>query len=204
MSILIHNERENQEIVIAVPHHSFSGTDKLPTVDNRSADENTGFLGNYIAEKLNCSSIIASNYSFDVNKTRSSDYYQFILKNKPFFLIEIHGHKSTNTPFDIEISSGKLERNHISIEFAEILIESCKKDPVLNHLKISGDFNLIYYQATQSKSITDDRWIALHIELPLELRKEKDNSLPPDKGFRFCDHCISAIEKLYTKRNLIE
>ena len=69
-SSLVIEERGNKNIVIGMPHHAPAGVDTLPC--NRFADENTGYLGRYIAENLDCCSIIACNYTIDVNKDRTN------------------------------------------------------------------------------------------------------------------------------------
>ena len=105
-SLLIIEERRRKDIVVGVPHHAPAGIPKLPCPDHPDSDENAGFLGRYIAERLKCCSIIACNYPVDVNKFFRTDYTMQIASWNPKVLIEIHGHGGKNAKSDIEISSG--------------------------------------------------------------------------------------------------
>ena len=91
VSALIIEERKYSDIVIGVPHHAPMGIDKLKAKKKngklKEADENAGFLGRYIAEKLDCHSIIACNYTFDVNKYFRSDYTMQIAQWNPTYLV---------------------------------------------------------------------------------------------------------------------
>ena len=91
-SLLIIEERVSREFVVGVPHHAPAGVKCLPCLEHRESDENAGYLGAYIAGKLNCCSIIACNYKFDSNKSIETDYFKQIVKWHPRFLIEVHGH----------------------------------------------------------------------------------------------------------------
>ena len=105
-SLLIIEERGNNDIVVGVPHHAPAGKDFLPCPVHKESDENVGFLGRDVAEKLDCHSVIACNYTIDVNKCLSSDYIVQISKWKPAYLVEIHGYGKTkpNDDFDIFLS----------------------------------------------------------------------------------------------------
>jgi len=52
ISALIIEERKFKDIVIGVPHHAPAGIEKLPCLEHPESDENAGYLGRYIAEKL--------------------------------------------------------------------------------------------------------------------------------------------------------
>jgi hypothetical protein len=73
-SILIIEERKFKDIIIGVPHHAPAGIDKLPCLEHEESDENAGFLGRYIAEKLNCCSIIACTRR-NKGKSRYRDFF---------------------------------------------------------------------------------------------------------------------------------
>jgi len=105
---LIIEERENTNVVIGVPHHAPAGVSELPCSSHTTSDENTGYLGKYIADKLDCCYIIACNYSIDVNKCLGTDYSIKLLKWAPKLFVEIHGHHRKRTRNDVEISCGSL------------------------------------------------------------------------------------------------
>ena len=201
-SLLIIEPRKETKVVIGVPHHAPAGVTKLPCPEHEDSDENTGFLGRYIAEALQCSSIIACNYTMDVNKCNRTDYAIQIAKWKPKILIEIHGHKGRanhgKANYDIEISSGSLGREQHSKQVAKQL-ETAFTNSDLEQHTICGEFLKINFKASSSVTITDERWIAYHIELPPELRKPCNGSSgkPPPIGYQFCNALISAIKVIH-------
>lgn len=206
-SILIIEERKKSDIVIGVPHHAPMGVKYLKAKNKngkqKEADENTGFLGKYIAEKLDCHSVIACNYTIDVNKFLRSDYTMQIAQWNPKFLVEIHGHGGNRANFDIEISSGEVN-NKYSKEMAQKLQNKCSKNNLLQRVikNISGDYDNIYYQASEAVTINDGRWLPFHIELPDKLRISKNKKIgkPPDEGYLFCDYLVEALnEKCQSK-----
>ena len=167
-------------IVVGVPHHAPRGISRM--LCDRNADENAGYLGSYLAQELKCSCIIASRYFFDPNKEKGSDYFRFIEKLDPDLVIEIHGHGSRNAVYDVEISSGPHDPEYAR-EFAVKLQEKTSVHDQLADLKISGDYQKIYFTAQFSETVIDKRWHTLHIELPRSLRVDPDSSLPPQIGF---------------------
>jgi len=195
VSLLIIEEREDNGIVIGVPHHAPKGIEKLKC--NRVADENAGFLGRYVAEKINSHSIIASNYYFDVNKNLRTDYSIQIAKWKPKYLVEIHGHGKDH--YRVWISSGSKDDKH-TISLADLLNEKKKIINSLQDLEIIGKFVDIPddYKAMKSVTITDDRWKSFHIEIPKSLRKTDDSNpgKPPIHGYQFCDCLAEALNEL--------
>ncbi len=195
-SRLLIESRSNKEIAIGVPHHAPAGVDRLPC--NRWADENTGYLGRYIAEKLDCCSIVACNYTADVNKSMDNDYSKQLLQWNPHLLIEVHGHKRRKTENDIEITCGCLERNKFSVELADKLLEKCQKDDRLRWLKICGDFNVIYFQAKTARTIQYKGWKAYLFELAPELRFETGQvgGPPPQSGYIFCDYLLKSLKEI--------
>jgi hypothetical protein len=194
-SHLLKEERCNKTVVIGVPHHAPVGVDRLPC--NRWADENTGFLGRYMADKLDCNSIIACNYFVDANKNMNNDYSEQLVRWNPKLLVEVHGHKRKRTKNDIEISCGCLERNTSSISLAEKIREKCQGNPYLRWLKICGDYNNIFFKAGSVKTITYGGWMGYLIELPPELRyEEKQNGgKPPLIGYTFCDYFVECLRE---------
>lgn len=197
-SILIIEERKFKDIVIGVPHHAPAGTKTLPCDKHKDSDENAGFLGRYIAEKLNSCCIIACNYRIDVNKYFRSDYSMQIAQWNPKFLVEIHGHGDKKANYDIEISSGSSENNRWSTELETKLKDKCSKIKELKNLTICGKFEDIYLKATNSATITDGRWAPFHIELPSALRKPQKPKLwkPPLKGYKFCNCLIESLKEI--------
>ncbi len=174
-SFLMITSGEVKDVIIGIPHHTPLGTTEMPCKEHPDSDENVGFLGIHVANLLNCSSIIACNYFIDSNKSEESDYFKMVHLWKPKILIEIHGHGSriAKANFNIEISSGSIKRNFWSLEIAERLRNKLSDVPLLQRYTLSGDFNLIYYKAKKSVSITTSEWLAFHIEVPLSMRASK-------------------------------
>ena len=108
-SFLIIENRARYDIVVGVPHHAPAGVPNLPCPEHSDSDENTGFIGRYLAEKLNCCSVIACNSTIDPNKHLRSDYAMQITAWSPSVLIEIHGHGKVRSKYDVEISCGSIE-----------------------------------------------------------------------------------------------
>jgi len=142
---------------------------------------------------LNCCSVIACNYFIDPNKSTETDYYKKIKSWNPRFLIEIHGHGSRSANYDIEISSGKADRNNWSKKLAEKLRIQMALTTSLQKYKISGDFNKIYFKATKTATINTDEWIPFHIELPKSIRAKKS------KYILFCETLAENIEEILSE-----
>ena len=197
-SSLVFEERGNKNIVIGVPHHAPAGVSYLSCRPRRPADENAGYLGLYIAEKLKCSFIIACYYYLDANKNMSNPYAKLLLKWNPNVLVEIHGHKRKKTKNDIEISCGSKKLNDYSLTLAEKIGNKCQGNDELNWLTICGDFNKILFKAETVKTIQHPDWLGILIELPPELRFEKgqEASEPPQKGYVFCDYLIESLKEM--------
>lgn len=189
--ILQGNERR---IVIGVPHHAPLGVSELPCPEHRDADENTGFLGVEVGRLLDCNCIIACNATKDPNKSNETDYSKQILSWKPNLLIEIHGHGGRSAKFDIEISSGSVDRNKWSLDLEERLKKKMTAEPLLKDFTVSGDFDKIHFQATKSYTITTSEWVALHIELPKETRETSTIYLP------FCKILAESVSELMENR----
>ncbi len=203
-SYLVAEQGKNKHIIIGVPHHAPFGNPRLPTVDARPADENAGYLGLEIARLLECSCVIACNYSFDVNKYWTSDYSRIIKQWQPQILIEIHGHGGNSAFYDIEITTGGLERNDLSKFLAHNLMLAVSDHAELSELSISGDFPEIYFQASMTKTINTSRWQALHIELPIQIRKPaagQDNN-PSPLAYEFCSKLTVALRKTLQSYNI--
>jgi hypothetical protein len=198
-SILLIRERQRKDIVVGVPHHAPAGFPKLPCPDHPDSDENAGFLGNYLSEKINCCNVIACNYTFDSNKCLRSDYSMQISKWMPKILIEIHGHSGNKTKNDIEISSGSIVNNHYSMDFAEKILSRCSIVGELKDISICGDFNKLKYRASNTATVTDNRWLAYHIELSPKFRinSDKSNYKPPFLGYKFCDVLFETLISIY-------
>lgn len=174
-TILLTEERINKNIVIGAPHHAPGGIKNLPCKEHKDSDENAGIIAHRVAEKIKASSVIACNYHIDANKSLGTDYSLQITKWEPSYLIEIHGHsgKRTKPNNAIEISAGSQERNDLSLKFAIKLKEKFEKSRALYSVPVNGNFQEIYFQAKHTPTITSGRWKALHIELPLYIRKEE-------------------------------
>jgi hypothetical protein len=198
-SLLI-EERSINNIVIGVPHHAPAGKKCLPCPEHKDSDENAGFLGRYIAEELDCCSVIACNYTMDVNKCSNSDYAVQIAKWKPRVLVEIHGHggEKTNKGNHIEISSGSKKNELNSNTLAEKLREKLSEIEQLKNLIICGEFDSLQFQASKTATITDHRWKAFHIELPPSLRivGNGKRGKPPQSGYKFCDYLVESLEEM--------
>jgi hypothetical protein len=198
-SLLIIEERKRKDIVIGVPHHAPAGISTIPCQEHPDADENAGFIGRYIAENLNCCSLIACNYTTDVNKFFRTDYTMQIASWNPKVVIEIHGHGAAKAKADIEISSGGSNNDKFSKELSDKLSASFASRPNLKNIKVCGEYNKIYFKASTAVTISDGRWISYHIELPPNLRKPAGNAVgkPPEIGYEFCRFLVKAIQEIY-------
>jgi len=194
-SLLIIEERKRVDLVVGVPHHAPAGTPCLPCPEHSDSDENTGFLGRYLADRLGCSSIIACNATIDANKHLQSDYTMQIAQWQPKVLIEIHGHGKVRTPYDVEISCGSDAFTAHSEELAAAIKRQCKAEADLADVSVCGCFADIYFKATKTLTITDARWLAYHIELSPRLRKPQagQKGRPTALAYRFCDHLATAL-----------
>jgi hypothetical protein len=196
VSSLIIEHREHSDVVVGAPHHAPLGTPNLPCPEHEDSDENTGHIGRFLASLLGCHSIVACNYTMDVNKRRDSDYFKVIASWKPKALVEIHGHGGEFAAYDIEISCGSLDRESWAKQLAEILEAKLAPIPALAPYAISGAFEDIYYRATKSKTIATDQWLAFHIELPKPLRASKAQYLP---FCTFLDESLREVMESYRK-----
>jgi hypothetical protein len=194
-SRLIVETRQRADRVVGVPHHAPAGTPHLPCAAHSDSDENTGFLGRYLAERLDCCSIIACNYTIDANKHLHSDYTMQIAHWRPSILIEIHGHGKVRSRYDVEISCGSAASTNYSEDLAAAINRQCAGDTDLADISVCGRFNDIYFRATKTLTITDMRWLAYHIELSPRLRKpEAGQTGPPTAlAYRFCDFLADAL-----------
>jgi hypothetical protein len=198
-SVLIIEVRPRSDIVIGVPHHAPAGQVTLPCCQHRDADENAGFLGRYLAEKLGCCSVIACNYTVDVNKCLRTDYSMQIAAWNPEQLVEIHGHGGTKAFSNIEISSGCAHKDEYSKHLAEKVRTAFESDPDLRTLTVCGEYDKLCFKAKQAVTISDTRWLSYHIELPPQLRKPPGATYgkPPEIAYRFCDILAQALLELH-------
>jgi hypothetical protein len=203
-SLLIVEERPRSDIVIGVPHHAPAGTPHLPCPEHSDSDENTGFIGRYLAEKLDCCSVIVCNATADPNKSPDTDYTKQIVAWGPKILIEIHGHGKVRSKYDVEISCGSAELTSCSEALAREINHGLAADHDFSDVSVCGRFTGIYFRATKTLTITDPRWLAYHIELSSRLRKPDSGGkgIPSDFAYKFCEYLAAAIlEKIvYTKK----
>jgi len=94
-------ERGVTTLVIGAPHHAAEGVERLPCPSHTDADENTGHLTRYIAERLGVGSVVTVNATVDPNKTESSEYVAVIRQWQSRILSEIHGHGGRKANADI-------------------------------------------------------------------------------------------------------
>lgn len=193
-SRLIIETRKRSDIVVGVPHHAPAGIPYLPCPEHSDSDENTGFIGRHLADQLDCCSIIACNYTIDPNKHLHSDYTQQIAKWHPSILIEIHGHGKVRSKFDVEVSCGSAQQTIFSEDIAAAINQEISADPELVDVSVCGRFRDLYFRATKTLTITDERWIAYHIELSSRLRKPAigPTGKPTRLAYRFCD-CLADV-----------
>lgn len=196
-SLLIIEERTRRDIVIGVPHHAPAGVPKLPC--HRNADENAGYIGRHLAERLDCCSVIACNYTVDVNKYLRSDYTMQIAAWTPAVLVEIHGHGKIKSKYDVEISCGSNQLTSYSEEIAGAIGRKLSGDDDLADVSVCGRFIDLCYTATKTLTITDARWIAYHVELSPRLRKPETGNAgkPAALAFKFCDYLASVLLEKY-------
>jgi hypothetical protein len=202
-SLLIIEERSRKDIVIGVPHHAPAGKTTLPCPEHEDSDENAGFLGRYLAEKIGCCSIIACNYTVDVNKFFRSDYTMQIAHWNPKVLVEIHGHGGEKAKSDIEISSGSSKEDRFSRVLANKLMTVLSTSELLKTISICGEYDKLYFKASNTATISDGRWLAYHIELPPKLRKASRNTggKPPQAGYHFCDALVNVLKEIHGNGN---
>jgi hypothetical protein len=194
-SRLIIETRKRVDLVVGVPHHAPAGTPYLPCAEHSDSDENTGFVGRYLADRLDCCSIIACNTTIDANKHLNSDYTMRIAQWRPGVLIEIHGHGKVRSRHDVEISCGSAEFTTYSEDLATAINRKRAADPAFADVSVCGRFSDIYFKATKTLTITDTRWLAYHIELSPRLRKPERGrtGLPTALAYRFCDYLAAAL-----------
>jgi hypothetical protein len=199
LSLLVIEDRPKRSIVVGVPHHAPAGKDTLPCLEHPEADENAGFLGRYLAEKLRCSSVIACNYPVDSNKYFRSDYSMQIAAWSPKVLVELHGHNGKKARSNIEISSGPGANAGFARTLAEKLAAAFAGRDALKKISVCGEYGQIHYKAGAAVTINDGRWVGYHIELPLNLRKmvEGLEGRPPRAGYEFCDVLAEILKEIH-------
>lgn len=196
-SLLIIETRRCRDIIVGVPHHAPAGVEHLPCLEHDAADENAGFLGGYLAERLDACSVIACNYPFDVNKYFRTDYSTQIAIWDPKVLVEIHGHGSGEAKYDIEISSGASNNDH-SEALAGKLITKLSAIKELDSFTICGSHNKLGLAARKAVTINDGRWVPYHIELPRAIRiPSTSTGKPPKIGYLFCEALAEALTELH-------
>jgi hypothetical protein len=154
-SLLIIETRKYTDIVIGVPHHAPAGVDHLPCPEHKDSDENAGFLGRYLAERLDVCSVIACNYHVDVNKYFRTDYCMQIAHWNPKILVEIHGHGSGKAKSDIEISSGETNNNHSEALATALRIKLSAMG--MDVYKVCGTYSELGLAAKGAVTINDGR-----------------------------------------------
>ncbi len=196
-SLLIIEKCLRSDIVVGVPHHAPAGVPFLPCPEHRDSDENAGFIGRHLAERLDCCSVIACNSTVDPNKHLHSDYTMQIAAWSPSVLIEIHGHGKVRSPYDVEISCGSVEFTNYSEALAANVNRRLAADTGFADVSVCGRFRDIYFRATKTLTITDARWLAYHIELSSRLRKPVDGltGKPTQFAYRFCDHLAAVLSE---------
>jgi hypothetical protein len=198
ISLLMIEDRPKKNAVVGVPHHAPAGKEILPCLEHQEADENTGFLGQYLSDRLQCCCVIACNYPVDSNKYFRSDYAMQIAAWNPKVLVEIHGHNGKKARSSIEISSGAGNEAHAKA-LAERLAGAFSGHDLLRKFTVSGEYDQIYYKASNAVTISGGRWVGYHIELPPNLRKmiEGINGKPPKAGYAFCDVLAESLRQLH-------
>ncbi|MBN1969319.1 MAG: hypothetical protein JXR48_03785 [Candidatus Delongbacteria bacterium] len=183
---LKYRKGKHRNILIAAPHHCESRNEKIGFNYERPGDKYTGKVAELIADKLECGLLICKNYFIDPNKYETSDYYNIIDNLKPSLLVEIHGHGSKNNIYEIEIASQRKTQH--SEHFSQILFDEMKKNDELDKITICGKLDKIYFTAPETLTIQNEKWIGIHIELPIYLRQ---NSIVRDM---FIDAVVKAIK----------
>jgi hypothetical protein len=199
ISLLMIEDRPKKAVVVGAPHHAPAGKETLPCLEHQEADENTGFLGRYLAEQLHCCSVIACNYPVDSNKFFRSDYAMQIAAWNPKVLVEIHGHNGRKAKASIEISSGGGENAAHAELLADKLAAAFGENETLRPFSVCGEYEKIYYKASGAVTIGGGRWVGYHIELPPNLRKilEGMDGKPPRAGYVFCDVLAETLRQIH-------
>ncbi len=189
-SFLFYQPGNNNQLLVAAPHHAPLGVSQLPCEAHPTSDENTGWIAYHLSQRLDCGCLIATNYFIDPNKYKTSDYFKRIETLQPKILIEIHGHGSGSANFDIEISSGSRDKSELAEHLADHLRIAFSENDDLKNYTISGDFEKIHFRATKSLTINTYQWTAFHIELPQRIREDEHQYL------QLCDFLKEAIFKI--------
>ena len=194
---------KTSKITIGVPHHTPGGSAHMPCSEHMYGDENAGYIGHYVSEKIGASFVCACNYFLDPNKALTTDYVAAIIKSNPIYLIEIHGHDKRHTHNDIEISCGNKQREtyalNLKLQIESIIKQWSSLDPkwsLLKKIKIGAKFDSIYFKATASATIQSTNWIPLHIELSSILREDSQTYQVSNEGILFQDVLCEAIKRL--------
>ena len=202
-SYLVAEPRLHRNIVIAAPHHAPGGVKTLPAPSHPTADQNTGFLARFVAEELGSASLVAVNALLDPNKSLDTDYSRQIIAWSPDYVVEIHGHDGGNALADVEISCGSEENSALSEALSGRLTQLCLKQRGLDRLTISGDFRNIFYKASRTATMTTNRWLGFHIELPLWVRKGRHAPALPDVARTFSHLlAVSLLDVLPLERRV--
>ncbi len=201
--LLIADFKDSSSITIGVPHHTTGGTPHMQCSEHPDGDENTGYIGKYIADQLACSFVCACNYFIDPNKTANTDYSVAIAKSNPKYLVEIHGHGKKSSLNDVEISCGSKEKEDetikLKIELEKLIKTVAKKDTkweILKTIKIEAEFDKIHFKATESATVRDKRWKSFHIELSPTIRIDDTTKKVPEIGSKFGEILFQAIKKV--------
>lgn len=199
LTLLIVDLKKSSRLTVGVPHHTPGGRSFMPTLKKRPGDENAGFLGELLAEKLQASFVCACNYFLDPNKSLDTDYSRAIIRSNPKVLVEVHGHGHRNTDNDVEISCGSKKEEIYAVQLMDQLKERLKADhmpPKLKELKIEARFDRIYFRATGAATIKKPVWRAYHIETPQFLRLAEDGPDVPEEGKIFIKLLAETLEKI--------
>jgi hypothetical protein len=180
ISYFLVQKGQNPDVVVAAIHHAPIDISELPCDRHKISDEAVGQLALKVARILESTFIVASNYFLDLNKPdpnirktkEHTDYSIWLFQNQPQVLVEIHGHSGEKAKFDIEISSGEPRKDR-SDEFAEKLKMYMSRCHFARDYSVSGNYNSIFYRASEAITINSDSWLAFHIELCPELRKDR-------------------------------
>ena len=107
----------------------------------------------------------------DPNKSLDSGYCEAVSSYEPNILFEVHGHGGTKACFDLEVSAGSSTRAVHAATLADALSEQMIHYPVLGDLTVSADFDAIHYKARYTATMQTERWLGIHVEFPLRVRK---------------------------------
>ena len=197
-SLLSHDfdDRSPTHLVVGAPHHAPAGVRRLKC--DRVADQNSGLLAWQIAQAARVPVVIVTNAEEeDPNKSLDSGYCEAVSSYEPNILFEVHGHGGGRACFDLEVSAGSSTRAVHAATFADALSDQMIQHPILGGLTVSADFDAIHYKARYTATMQTERWLGIHVDFPLMVRKRGNRRGLPAAGEKLAGCVATALTALF-------